>query len=492
MKNYYITTPIYYVNDKPHIGHAYTTILADTLARFRRLVSQKSFFLTGLDEHGLKVQQAAEKNGVSAKDHCDKMAPAFLELWSKLNIQYSDFIRTTEDRHVKIVQNILNEVNKNGDIYQDEYEGWYSVAEERFITDRELDSGLFREAKKIKERNYFFKMSKYQDALIEKIEKDTNFIQPTTRKNEVLGFLKQDLSDLCISRPKSRLEWGIEIPFDKDYVTYVWFDALINYISAPKYSEDDKHFKQLWPADVHLIGKDILTTHSVYWPTMLMSLNIPLPKTIFAHGWWLTDEEKMSKSLGNVISPLTLVDEFGVDAVRYYLMSEMVLGSDATFSLESFIKRYNSDLANDLGNLVSRVSTLINKNFDSVIPSPNNSKNDLSNKVNNINIEDKLDNFQMDRLLQNIMDFVRSINGYMEKNQPWKLVKNDKELAADVLYNAAESLRIATVMLSPVMPEKCKEILNALGSTSSSLEWGSLKPGEKIPETNPIFPRIVE
>ena len=213
MKSYYITTPIYYVNDKPHIGHAYTTILADTLARFRRLVSQESFFLTGLDEHGLKVQQAAEKNGVSAKDHCDKMAPAFLELWSKLNIQYSDFIRTTEDRHVKIVQNILNEVNKNGDIYQDEYEGWYSVAEERFITDRELDSGLFREAKKIKERNYFFKMSKYKDALIEKIEKDTNFIQPTTRRNEVLGFLKQDLSDLCISRPKSRLEWGIEIPF---------------------------------------------------------------------------------------------------------------------------------------------------------------------------------------------------------------------------------------------------------------------------------------
>ena len=284
MKNYYITTPIYYVNDKPHIGHAYTTILADTLARFRRLVEQESFFLTGLDEHGLKVQQAAEKNGMSAKDHCDKMAPAFLELWDKLNIQYSDFIRTTEDRHVKIVQNILNEVHKNGDIYQDEYEGWYSVAEERFITDKELDSGLFREAKKIKERNYFFKMSKYQDALIEKIEKNKNFIQPTTRKNEVLGFLKQDLSDLCISRPKSRLEWGIEIPFDKDYVTYVWFDALINYISAPKYSEDDYHFKKFWPADVHLIGKDILITHSVYWPTMLMSLNIPLPKTIFAHG----------------------------------------------------------------------------------------------------------------------------------------------------------------------------------------------------------------
>ena len=297
---------------------------------------------------------------------------------------------------------------------------------------------------------------------------------------------------LLQARPKSRLEWGIEIPFDKNYVTYVWFDALINYISAPKYSEDDYHFKKFWPADVHLIGKDILIAHSVYWSTMLMSLNIPLPKTIFAHGWWLTDEKKMSKSLGNVVSPLTLVDEFGVDAVRYYLMSEMVLGSDATFSMESFIKRYNSDLANDLGNLVSRISTLINRNFDSTIPFSNDSKNDLSNEINNINIKDKLDNFQMDCLIQNIMDFVRSINRYMEKNQPWKLVKKDKKLAGNVLYNAAESLRIATVMLSPIMPKKCKEILNALGSTSSSLDWGNLKPGEKIPESNPIFPRIIE
>ncbi len=454
MKNYYITTPIYYVNDKPHIGHAYTTILADTLSRFRQLINQKTFFLTGLDEHGLKVQQAAEKNGANPQDHCDAMAPAFLELWKKLDIQYSDFIRTTEARHVKIVQNILTEVYNNGDIYKDKYEGWYSISEERFITEKELDSGLFRDVKKIEEENYFFKMSKYQKQLIKKIEDDEEFIQPSTRKNEVLGFLKQNLSDLCISRPKTRLEWGIEIPFDKDYVTYVWFDALINYISSPKYSEDKECFEENWPADVHLIGKDILTTHSVYWPTMLMSLNLPLPKTIFAHGWWLTDEEKMSKSLGNVISPLMLIDEFGVDSVRYYLMSEMVLGL--------------------------------------VIPQCDHDKNDLSNQLSKIDIEKKLNTFKMDGLIQNIMDFVRSINVYMEKNQPWKLVKEDKELAGIVLYNAAESLRIATLMLSPVIPKKSQEILDTLGSNNSSLEWGGLKSGEKIGSITPIFPRIVK
>ena len=492
MKNYYITTPIYYVNDKPHIGHAYTTILADTLSRFRQLIDQKTFFLTGLDEHGLKVQQAAEKNETNPQDHCDTMAPEFLELWKKLNIQYSDFIRTTEKRHIQVVQNILTEVYNNGDIYKDKYEGWYSISEERFITKKELDSGLFRDVKKIEEENYFFKMSKYQKQLIKKIEDDNQFIQPSTRKNEVLGFLKQDLSDLCISRPKNRLEWGIEIPFDKDYVTYVWFDALINYISSPKYSEDKNHFEENWPADVHLIGKDILTTHSVYWPTMLMSLGLPLPKTIFAHGWWLTDKEKMSKSLGNVISPLMLIDEFGVDSVRYYLMSEMVLGLDATFSMDSFIKRYNSDLANDLGNLVSRISTLIDKNFDGIIPQSNEDQNDLSNQLSKIDIEEKLNAFKMDGLIQNIMDFIRSINVYMEKNQPWKLVKEDKDLAGSVLYNAAESLRIATLMLSPVMPQKSQEILETLGSNDSSLEWGGLKSGEKIGSINPIFPRIIK
>ena len=492
MKKYYITTPIYYVNDKPHIGHAYTTILADTLARFRNLIGDTSFFLTGLDEHGLKVQQAAEKNGVTPAVHCDIMAPAFIELWEKLNINYSDFIRTTDKRHTKIVQNILNQVYENGDIYQDEYEGWYSISEERFITEKEVESGLFGEVKKIKEKNYFFKMSKYQSELIKKIESNELSIQPKSRKNEVLGFLKNDLSDLCISRPKARLEWGIEIPFDKNYVTYVWFDALINYISAPKYSEDNKIFDLHWPADVHLIGKDILTTHSVYWPTMLMSLNLPLPKTIFAHGWWLTDDKKMSKSLGNVISPLMLIDEFGVDSVRYYLMSEMVLGLDATFSMDSFTKKYNSDLANDLGNLVSRVCTLISNNFDDKMPSYNAKDSELSERFNSINIKEHLDHFKIDGLLDEVMSFIRSINGYMEKNQPWKLVKEDKESAENILYHAAEALRVSAIMLSPVMPEKSKEILAALGARDLKLEWGILKSGDKIFKTGPIFPRIIQ
>ena len=490
MEKYYITTPIYYVNDKPHIGHAYTTILADTISRFRALIGENPTFLTGLDEHGLKVQQAAEKNGKKPQDHCDSMAPAFIDLWKKLNINYSDFIRTTEHRHTKIVQQILTKVHESGDIYMDEYEGWYSISEERFITEKELDSGQFGEVKQIKEKNYFFKMSKYQTTLINKIEKDELLIQPKSRKNEVLGFLKNELSDLCISRPKSRLEWGIELPFDDNYVTYVWFDALINYISAIGLYKDDKQFSSLWPADVHLIGKDILTTHSVYWPTMLLSLGLPLPQRIFAHGWWLTDDKKMSKSLGNVVSPLMLIDDFGVDSVRYYLMSEMVLGMDATFSSESFEKKYNSDLANDFGNLVSRVSTLIKNNFDEKIPKSSLVDSDLSSNFQKIVLKEQLDNLEIDKVINDIMTFIRSINVFMEKNEPWKLVKNDKVQAGDILYHCAESLRLAAVMLSPVMPSKTKDILNILGTNDVELVWGKLKSGSKISTSEPIFPRI--
>jgi methionyl-tRNA synthetase len=490
MQKYYLTTPIYYVNDKPHIGHAYTTILADTIARYRALLGEKPILLTGLDEHGLKVQQAAEKNGKSPKNHCDDMAPAFVNLWAKLNIKYSDFIRTTEERHTTIVQKILDEVHQNGDIYIDEYEGWYSVSEERFITEKELDSGEFGQVKKIKEKNYFFKMSKYQTQLIEKIESDELLIQPVSRKNEVLGFLRNELSDLCISRPKSRLEWGIELPFDKDYVTYVWFDALINYVSAIGAFNNEENFEKLWPADVHLIGKDILTTHSVYWPTMLLSLNMPLPKRIFAHGWWLTDNEKMSKSLGNVVSPLLLIDDFGVDAVRYYLMSEMVLGMDATFSSESFEKKYNSDLANDFGNLVSRVSTLINNNFDSKIPTPLTMKSDLAKNYKKIILKDKLDNLEIDKVINDTMTFIRSINVFMEKNEPWKLVKEDKNKAGNILFHCAEALRLSSILLSPVMPSKSEDILRILGSKEKSLVWGKLKPSSSITLSKPIFPRI--
>ena len=490
MDKYYLTTPIYYVNDKPHIGHAYTTILADTIARYRSLLGENPIFLTGLDEHGLKVQQAAEKNGKSAQDHCDSMAPAFIDLWKKLNINYSDFIRTTEPRHTNIVQKILIKVHETGDIYMDEYEGWYSISEERFITEKELDTGQFGEVKQIKEKNYFFRMSKYQTTLINKIESDELLIQPKSRKNEVLGFLKNELSDLCISRPKSRLEWGIELPFDDNYVTYVWFDALINYISAIGAYKDDKKFSSLWPADVHLIGKDILTTHSVYWPTMLLSLGLPLPKRIFAHGWWLTDNQKMSKSLGNIVSPLMLIDDFGVDSVRYYLMSEMVLGMDATFSSESFEKKYNSDLANDFGNLVSRVSTLIKNNFDEKIPKNSLAESDLSYNFQKIVLKEQLDNLEIDKVINDIMIFIRSINVFMEQNEPWKLVKSDKEQAGNILYHCAESLRLAAVMLSPVMPSKTKDILDILGTNEAELVWGKLNSGSKISTTEPIFPRI--
>ena len=408
----------------------------------------------------------------------------------KLNINYSDFIRTTEHRHTKIVQQILTKVHESGDIYMDEYEGWYSISEERFITEKELDSGQFGQVKQIKEKNYFFRMSKYQATLIDKIEKDELLIQPKSRKNEVLGFLKNELSDLCISRPKSRLEWGIELPFDDNYVTYVWFDALINYISAIGAYSNDEQFSSLWPADVHLIGKDILTTHSVYWPTMLLSLGLPLPQRIFAHGWWLTDDQKMSKSLGNVVSPLMLIDDFGVDSVRYYLMSEMVLGMDATFSSESFEKKYNSDLANDFGNLVSRVSTLIKNNFDEKIPESSLSESDLSTNFHKIVLKEQLDNLEIDKAINDIMTFIRSINVFMEQNEPWKLVKSDKVQAGNILYHCAESLRLAAIMLSPVMPSKTKDILDILGTSDVELVWGKLKAESKISISKPVFPRI--
>ena len=492
--SFYISTPIYYVNDKPHIGHAYTTILADVIARFYRQLNYDTFFLTGLDEHGQKVQEAASNRKVEPQDHCNEMAPRFTELWEKLHISNDDFIRTTEERHKKVVQEFLQLVFDKGDIYKDEYTGLYSVSEERFITEKEAESGIFRDIKELKEINYFFKMSNFQTQLIEHIENNNNFIQPAHRKNEILGFLKQPLSDLCISRPKSRLNWGIELPFDDEYVTYVWFDALINYLTATGYGEDDLSYNKWWPADCHLIGKDILTTHAVYWPTMLLSAGIPLPKTIFAHGWWLSDSSKMSKSVGNVVNPLDLIEEYGVDPVRYYLMREMVLGQDANFTMESFIKRYNSDLANDYGNLLNRVSTLIKKNYDGLIPDKGEQTsseeeiiksaeallNGMSNKIKEMKINDSI---------EDIMKFVSSINKYMEEQKPWKLVKEDKVGAGTVLYTAGESMRVATILLSPVMPNRCAEVLHTFNS-GKSLEWGGLKPGVKLNDHETLFPRI--
>ena len=495
MKTFYLTTPIYYVNDKPHIGHAYTTILADVLTRFHRNSGEDVFFLTGLDEHGQKVQQAAEKHGVDPQKHCNEMAPRFLKLWENLHIQNDDFIRTTEKRHVDVVQHILQKVYDKGDIYEDEYEGLYSVSEERFITKKEADSGEFRDIKELKEKNYFFKMSNYQQALIDHIKNNSDFIQPKHRKNEVLGFLKQPLEDLCISRPKSRLGWGIELPFDSDYVTYVWFDALINYITAPGYNVNEENFNKYWPANYHLIGKDILTTHSVYWPTMLMSANIPLPQAIFAHGWWLIGESKMSKSLGNVVDPLGLIEEYGVDPVRYYLMREMVLGQDASFTIESFIKRYNSDLANDFGNLLSRISNLLKKFFDGRIPQDeDDSAEGLDVKSKAVEtvaiVREKIDVMRVNEAIEIILQFVRSINKYIETKAPWKLAKEEPEIAGKVLFTAAEALRVSAILLSPIMPNRTQTVLETLGATESGLDWGGLTSGIKVKLHDPLFPRI--
>ncbi len=492
---FYLTTPIYYVNDKPHIGHAYTTILADVLTRYHKLRGQDVFFLTGLDEHGQKVQQAAAKRGMEPQDHCDDLAPNFTQLWDKLEIKYDDFIRTTEERHKKVVREALQKVHDAGDIYVDEYEGWYSVSEERFITETEKDSGEFRDVKKLKEKNYFFKMSKYQDRLIKHIEDNPAFIQPEHRKNEILGFLRQPLNDLCISRPKERLNWGIELPFDSDYVTYVWFDALLNYTSAPGYLSDEDKFSKWWPASVHLIGKDILTTHCVYWPTMLFSLGVELPKTVFAHGWWLMGESKMSKSLGNVVSPLDLIEEYGVDPVRYYLMREMVLGQDANFTMESFIKRFNSDLANDFGNLLNRLSGLIGKYFDGVVPDPGElteAEQDLQARATGLDekIVELIDNFHVNEAIEETLQVVRFINKYMEAQAPWKVAKEDVKAAGRILYAAAETLRICAVHLAPVMPDKCSQVLHVMGCENLHSAWGGLLPGVKLKEHEALFPRL--
>ena len=494
-KTFYLTTPIYYVNDKPHIGHAYTTILADVLARYYRNAGRETFFLTGLDEHGQKVQQAAEDRGIEPQQHCDEMAPRFIDLWEKLHISYDDFIRTTENRHKKIVQMFLQKVYDAGDIYEDEYEGLYSVSEERFITEKEAESDEFRDIKKLKEKNYFFKMGKYQDALIDHIKSNPKFIQPEHRKNEILGFLRQPLNDLCVSRPKSRLNWGIELPFDKEYVTYVWFDALINYITAPGFGKDHESFDKWWPVSYHLIGKDILTTHAVYWPTMLMSANIELPQSIFAHGWWLMGESKMSKSIGNVINPMDLIDDYGVDPVRYYLMREMVLGQDSNFTMESFIQRYNSDLANDFGNLLSRISTLMKKNYDGRIPDPGElSEAELRIKTKGESlcgtVNGMIKNMRLNEAIENTMQYIRSINKYMEENAPWKLVKEDKSAAGRILYTAGEALRLGAVLLSPVMPNRTAILLDALNAPGVDLSWGGLKPGETLKDHEPLFPRV--
>ncbi len=510
---FYVTTPIYYVNDKPHIGHAYTTVLADVLARYHRAAGDDVWFLTGTDEHGQKVQKAAEKNGMTPIEQCNSTVVRFQELWKRLGITNDDFIRTTEERHWKIVQAIMQDLYDRDLIYKAEYKGYYCVACERFFTEKDLIDGKLcpdcqREVDTIVESNYFFRMSKYQDWLIQYITEHPDFIQPAFRANETLGFLRKPLEDLCISRPKSRLSWGIELPFDKDYVCYVWFDALINYISAIGYGVDQARFERYWTSCIHLIGKDILTTHSVYWPTMLKAIGLPMPKTIFAHGWWLTGSRKMSKSLGNVVNPMDMADKYGVDAFRYFLLAAMTPGNDASFTEEDFLQRFNTDLANDLGNLLSRVVKLSIKNFGGTLPAPPPlqplelellSKAALAVKQ----LENELNAMKLDRGINAVMNVVREANKFLERTAPWTLAKDGKtDRLAAVLYTAAQTLEIVSGLLFPIMPEKMTQLRRSLGLSEEEIvktDFQSLSefadPSANTKRTMvdmpPLFPRIV-
>jgi methionyl-tRNA synthetase len=509
---FYVTTPIYYVNDVPHIGHAYTTIAADVLARFRRLTGQDVFFLTGLDEHGQKVQQAAARAGIDPQTHCDRLTAQFKNLWEKLNISNDAFIRTTDTLHKMVVQRCLQSLLDKDLIYRAEYTGWYCTYDERFWTEKDVDAGLCpdcrRPVEKLSESNYFFRMSRFQDRLQAHIQSHQNFIRPESRRNEVLGFLQKPLEDLSISRPKSRLSWGIELPFDHDYVTYVWFDALVNYISGLEYLPSSPAFDRYWPASLHLVGKDILTTHAVYWSTMLMAMDLPLPQTIFAHGWWTVNGEKMSKSRGNVVDPYAMVDKFhGADGFRYFLLREVPFGQDGDFSEDALITRYNAELANDLGNLLNRSLAMLERYTNGLVPTPQTStEQEIDHQLKRAaealpELVDKyLTNLEFNKSLETILALVQLSNQYIDKTAPWTLAKNPEGTARlhTVLFNMSQIPGFLCATLYPFLPIKAEEIKNQIGLRMSfstfrffeDLKWGMIAPGTQIRKGDPLFPRI--
>ena len=505
----YITTPIYYVNAQPHLGHAYTTIVADTYSRYKRLCKEDVRFQTGTDEHGDKIVEAAHAKGIPPKEYSDRISALFREAWPPLSIEPDTFIRTTEERHVRTVQEILQLVHDRGDIYQGSYSGLYCRGCERFLTEKELVDGNCPDHQTapvpIAESNYFFRMSKYQDWLIDHITNNPDFITPERYKNEVLAFLRDPLEDLCISRPKSRLTWGISLPFDDNFVTYVWFDALINYLTGIGYP-DGKEFRHYWEVAEHIIAKDILKPHAIYWPTMLKAIGLPPYKRLHVHGYWNINEAKMSKSIGNVVRPETLCRDFGVDAVRYFLMREMSFGLDASFSDENIVARQNSDLANDLGNLFSRSLTMIDKFANGTVPPPGDPQpedRELAAAAVNMVAEyiRHMNDFAFNRALQEVWAVISLANKYIVTNEPWALAKDPANAARlnTVLYHLAETLRLVGLVLSPVMPETGIKMATALGIGTGAAEkqnlvdhgaWGGTVPGARVTLGESLFPRI--
>jgi methionyl-tRNA synthetase len=515
---FYLTTPIYYVNSVPHLGTAYTTIAADVLARYRRLAGDDVLFLTGLDEHGQKVAQAAAEAGVSPQEWTDSIAPRFLDTWKMLNITYDDFIRTTEPRHEQAAQRFLNVLHDAGHIYSGHYEGWYCVPDETFFTQEQLEDGRCpdcgREVQFIREDNWFFKLSAFEDELLAYYEAHPDFIQPQTRRNEVVSFVKSGLRDLSISR--TTFTWGIPLPFDPEHVMYVWFDALLNYLTAIGYGSDDPEkqaeFEKYWPACYHFVGKDIIRFHCVIWPAMLMAAGLPLPRSVFAHGFLLTKGEKMSKSKGNAQSPADLVGRFGVDAYRYYFLRDVQFGADGSISMESMVQRYNGDLANDWGNLCSRLFNMTEKYLGAAVPAPTafddpgspDEDRTLQALAGSLPERYEAAMVALDYAggLEAVWDVVKDANRYLENAAPWNLAKSEETLPRlrAVLYNALEAVRIAALFTAPVMPNTSAEVWNRLGlgnilavdDVASAARWGGLPEGSTVTKGDPLFPRIVE
>lgn len=507
-KTYYITTPIYYPSDKLHIGHSYTTVAADAMARYKRLRGYDVKFLTGTDEHGQKIERIAQQKGMTPKAYVDSIVTWIKELWKIMNISYDTFIRTTDDYHEKTVQKIFKKLYEKGDIYKSSYEGWYCTPCETFFTERQLKEGKCpdcgREVEKVKEESYFFKLSKYQDRLIEYIESHPEFIQPQTRQNEMINnFLKPGLEDLCVSR--TSFKWGIPVEFDPGHVVYVWVDALSNYISALGFmSENDEEYKKYWPADVHLVGKEIVRFHTIIWPALLMALDEPLPKQVFGHGWLVIDGGKMSKSKGNVVDPKVLVDHYGADAIRYFLLREVAFGQDGNFTNEALIQRINSDLANDFGNLLSRTVAMVDKYFNGTLP--------LGKKATTYDeelktlaqatvskVEEYMEKLLFSDALTEIWNLIRRANKYIDETQPWVLAKDEdkKDELANVLYNLGEILRIVSIIIEPFMPTTPRKVWEQLSleegentTWDSAKVWGRLPQDFTVKKGEILFPRI--